>query len=98
MAKKYDVSRFRTFYVSRLYNSTKFLVQCTPKELINVLGSVMDEGNYQPPIELQFMSGKIKQEKISFKKLKGYATSNYGGKLTAKGKKFARVYLSTIIK
>ena len=94
MAKKYDVSRFRTFYVSRLYNSTKFLVQCTPKELINVLGSVMDKGYYQAPIEINFMSGKIKQEKLSLKTLKAFDSSNVGGKLTAKGKKFAERVLN----
>ena len=53
----------------------------------------MDKGNYQPPIELDFMSGKIKQEKISFKKLKQYASYNGGTKLTAKGKKFVKTYL-----
>ena len=93
MAKKLDVSRYRTFYVSRLYNSTKFLLQGTPKDLINALGNVMDKGNYQPPIELIFMSGKIKQEKISFKKLKQYASYKGGTKLTAKGKKFVKTYL-----
>jgi len=93
MAKKLDVSTYRTFYVSRLYNSTKFLVQGTPKELINALGSVMKKGNYQPPIELTFMSGKVKQEKISFKKLKQFASYGGGTKLTPSGKKFVKTYL-----
>jgi hypothetical protein len=92
MPKKFKVDTYRTFYVSRLYNSTKFLVQGTPKDLINALGSVMKKGNYQPPIELIFQSGKIKLEKISFKKLKQYASYS-GGKLTASGKKFKEVYL-----
>jgi hypothetical protein len=92
MAKKFKVDTYRTFYVSRLYNSTKFLIQGTPKDLINALGSVMTKGNYQPPIELIFMSGKIKQEKITFKKLKQYASYS-GGKLTSAGKKFVKVYL-----
>tara|TARA_R100001163_G_C5014444_1_gene159284 strand:- start:628 stop:924 length:297 start_codon:yes stop_codon:yes gene_type:complete len=90
--KKFDVARFRTFYVSRRYDSSKYLVQTTPKDLINVLGS-MKKGYYEAPIELTFMSGKIKQEKISLKKLKDYASSSYG-KLTPAGKKFAIQYLN----
>tara|TARA_R100001086_G_scaffold122768_1_gene63167 strand:+ start:487 stop:768 length:282 start_codon:yes stop_codon:yes gene_type:complete len=93
MAKKLDVSRFRTYYVSRLYNSTRFLVQGTPKDLINALASVMDKGNYQPPIELEFYSGKIKQKKITFKELRQFASFKGGTKLTAKGKKFVKTML-----
>ena len=96
MAKNLDVSRFRTFYISRMYSSgTKILFQGTIKGLVNKMGQIDKgrKGYYEPPIELDFQVGKIKTKKLSLKDLKEGVERERALNLTTAGKKFAEKYL-----
>ena len=98
MAKygKLNVSNYRTFYISRMYSSgTKLLFQGTIRGLVNEMGKIDKgrKGYYEPPIELDFLVGKIKTKKLSFKDLREGVERERALKLTPAGKKFAETYL-----
>jgi hypothetical protein len=98
MAKKLDVSRYRTFYISRMYSSgTKELIQGSIRTLVNRMGTIdkkRSKGYYEAPIELDFQVGKVKLKKLSLKELKEGVQREKALKLTTAGKNFCRIYLN----